>query len=934
MPVAQGMRVQGRTISLKTRLAAIGLMVVGVSVWLLTLAVESRLEGDMVAVLQAQQFATASYVADDIDAKIRQRIELLEQNVPLIPAEMDSPERMRRFLATRVGLQSLFSAGIVVIGKDGRTFADYPALPVRADAPFGDLDWYREALATGRPVISKPRISRFTGQPGVAIAAPVRGPGGEILCVLVGFSRLSDARLFGQIERSTVGDGGVIDIASPRHRMIVTSSDAAHILQSLPQPGADPLLDRFLDGFQGSGLSRKRGGGEFLASAKAIASAGWIVHLELPAEEAFQPIRKMERRATVTALALTLLAGLAVWLLVRRALAPLGLAAAGIRRMAEGDSDLHALAVAGDREVRDVLSSVNTLVGQRRKAETASMAQMALARHHHECLRTLNEIAALPSAADAAGRITEALELGAAHLGLPIAFLGRGAGWTCEIALSVAPAECGIVAGQDFAQGEVWCGLPHEIGEVLAVHDLGGAATIRRPACGRGTLAAFIGAPVRRRGEPYGSVNFASPQPFSRAFDEADREFVSLFARWIGSVLDRAAAEEEMEAALAEAESARRRTNSILASAGEGIVGLDVDGRIGFINPAARRMLGWGEDEGIGAAMHERVHHHHADGSPYPIESCPTLAVLREGGRRHVSSEVFWRPDGTSFPVDYTTAAIVAGEAIKGAVIVFRDVGERLAAEAALAASNAELRDKARQLTAINAELEQFAAAASHDLRQPLRMVSSYLGLIERRFADGLDPEAKDFLGFAIGGARRMEQVIVDLLDYARTGRTSQPFQPVPLADLLDECRLTLQPIIAEAGADLVVAGSPPIVLGDRGELGRLLQNLIGNAAKYRAPERPLRITVSWRRVAQGWELAVGDNGIGIAPEDHERAFGIFQRLGGSGADGCGIGLAICKKIVEHHGGRIWIESALGLGSTFFFTLPGGDSVPPTGEMP
>ena len=229
-----------------------------------------------------------------------------------------------------------------------------------------------------------------------------------------------------------------------------------------------------------------------------------------------------------------------------------------------------------------------------------------------------------------------------------------------------------------------------------------------------------------------------------------------------------------------------------------------------------------------------------------------------------------------------------------------------------------QMQDKLRQT---NADLEQFAYVASHDMRQPLRMVSSYLALIEKRLGPLLADDIKDFLGFAIGGAKQMDSLILGLLEYSRTGRSAE-LVAVPLAEAVASARLNLTVALREADADIVVAAGLPTVAGDSTELSRLFQNLIGNAIKYHEPGRRPRIEIGSRRQGGDWVVWVKDNGIGIAAEDRERAFAIFQRLVPQDAfEGTGIGLAVCRKIVEHHGGRIWIESVPGEGSTFFFTL-------------
>jgi len=236
-----------------------------------------------------------------------------------------------------------------------------------------------------------------------------------------------------------------------------------------------------------------------------------------------------------------------------------------------------------------------------------------------------------------------------------------------------------------------------------------------------------------------------------------------------------------------------------------------------------------------------------------------------------------------------------------------------------------EIHRQSKELAASNAELQQFAYVASHDLREPLRMISSYIAILERRYGDSFDADAKDFIGFVVDGAQRMDRMVQDLLDYSRIGRVGANHAPVPLRDTVDSALAALRLVVEESGAAISVAPDLPIVNGARGELVRLFQNLIGNALKYRHADRAPVIGITWRPLDHGWQFSVSDNGIGIAPEYFERVFAIFQRLHTREKyEGTGIGLAICKKIVEHHGGRIWVESVPDQGSTFHFTLQEG----------
>ncbi|MBF0269572.1 MAG: PAS domain S-box protein [Alphaproteobacteria bacterium] len=226
------------------------------------------------------------------------------------------------------------------------------------------------------------------------------------------------------------------------------------------------------------------------------------------------------------------------------------------------------------------------------------------------------------------------------------------------------------------------------------------------------------------------------------------------------------------------------------------------------------------------------------------------------------------------------------------------------------------------ELKRSNAELEQFSYAISHDLQEPLRMVSSYLALVERRYKQVLDKDGLEFIDFAVDGAKRMSGMIQGLLEYSRVNRKGQSFRPVDLAQAAQDAMVNLALAISES-AGTVDVQSLPTVNGDPGQLMRLMQNLIGNALKYRKPDEPPKVTISSARQDDHWTITVADNGIGIAPENTDRLFKVFQRLHSrTQYEGFGIGLAVCRRIVERHGGRIWVESETGQGSRFIFTLP------------
>lgn len=348
---------------------------------------------------------------------------------------------------------------------------------------------------------------------------------------------------------------------------------------------------------------------------------------------------------------------------------------------------------------------------------------------------------------------------------------------------------------------------------------------------------------------------------------------------------------------------------NLLQNVSDAIIATDNEFRIQSWNKAAETIYGWREEEVMGKTMGE-------------LMSLVYEQSSREEMLANFLSKGHWtgrisqtRKDGALIPVLSSVTAVKDQQGtVIGAVAVNRDITDQLKIEEAL-------RERTRSLEASNEELAQFAYAASHDLQEPLRMITSYLQLIAQRYQDQLDDEAMEFIGYAVDGAKRMRQLIVDLLTYSRIGQQNQGVGQVELEKILQQVLFNLEVQIQEA--NIAITHDPlPTITADKTQMLQLLQNLISNAIKFRKDESP-KVHISAQQEPARWVIQIADNGIGMQPEFTKKIFAIFQRLHTREEyPGTGIGLAICKKIVQKHKGEIWVDSEPGVGSTFSFSIP------------
>ena len=364
------------------------------------------------------------------------------------------------------------------------------------------------------------------------------------------------------------------------------------------------------------------------------------------------------------------------------------------------------------------------------------------------------------------------------------------------------------------------------------------------------------------------------------------------------------------------AEVTSRLLASIVDSSDDAIIGHDLNGIIASWNRGAERIFGYSAEDTIGRPASLITAPGHIDEMP------AVLARIAKGERLSQYQAKRWTKSGKMIDVSITVSPLHDSLGrIVGASKIARDITEQVRAVERLAQLNGDLERSNENLARSNEDLERFAFVASHDLQEPLRMITIYSQLLLKRHKGEFDSEAQMYVDTIAAGTKRMRELLADLLAYAEIGaRVDDPVKAVDLNAVIEEAKHNLEISIDDSDA-AITTGRLPTVVGYQGHFIQLFQNLIGNAVKYRSAAPPC-VNISVRQSGSQLRFAVADNGIGIAPEYHQKIFSPFKRLHGKNIPGTGIGLAICQRVVEHYGGRIWVESAENKGSTFIFTLP------------
>jgi PAS domain S-box-containing protein len=768
------------------------------------------------------------------------------------------------------------------------------------------------------------------------ISAPVHDVLGDGFAVLVASANLAEMNDI--MLTATDVSGSEDTYLVNESRFFVTDprfGENFALKKAIHTQGAEACLERG----DGSGLYDDYRGVPVLGTYHWLPERELCILTEMDQAEVFAPIVGL-RNATIAAGAAMALCAASLGVIFTRGITgPVLQLVKATHEIGAGNLDCR-IDVSGKDEIGQLAGAFNEMTRKRKQAEQQVNMQRALLDARNRVL-----MESLLSETDSEVART-ALAVAEELTGSQFGFIGRinQAGRLDTIAISDPgweacrmPQSDAVKAINDMEVRGFWGAVITEARSQIVNDPSSHPQRVGTPH-GHPELTSFLGVPLKHGDETIGLIALANKES---SYDETDREMVENLAvalveglmhkraemdlrrhqEHLEELVEERTAElnrtnEDLEAEMAERKRAdealqksEERFRGIFENAMIGLYRTTPDGRILMANAALVRMLGYSSFEELSQRNLEESGYEPG----YP-RSAFRQAIERDGQVLGLESAWKRRDGSTLFLRESARAARdEAGNTLyyEGSV---EDITARKQMEDRLKRTMADLERS-------NKELEQFAYVASHDLQEPLRMVSSYTQLLARRYQDQLDQDAHEFIGYAVGGAERMQRLINDLLAYSRVGTRGKPFEATDCQRVLEETLANLRTATDEAGA--TITHDPlPTVIADESQLIQVFQNLVSNAIKFRGQLSPV-IHIGAERQNNEWVFSVRDNGIGIDPQYYERIFVIFQTLHPRDQyHGTGIGLALCKRIVERHGGRIWVESEPGTGSTFYFTIP------------
>ncbi len=867
--------------SLKTRISLATLSIFLLSLWSLSFFASRMLRQDMERLLGEQQLSTVTYLAAQINSELKDRLDALDLIARAInPAMLGDPPALQRFLDQRFVLHNRFNSGVMAYRPDGTAVAASPLAPERIGVNYMDMDYVRNALKEGKATIGKPMSDGVLQPVSFALAVPIRDSQGRVIGVLAGITSLVLPNFLDRITENRYGKTGGYLLVAPQHRVIITATETSRAMAASPAPGVNPMIDRFLDGHEGSAVYVNPQGVEVLQSSRNIPVAGWYVAAALPVAEAFAPIRDMQQRMLLATLVLTLLAGGLIWWILRRQFSPMLAAVERLAAMSDTGQPPQPLPIAGQDEIGHLIAGFNRLL------ETLGRRETALRESEESLAITLNSIGDAVIATDLDGRVTRMNPMAERLTGRTLAE-ARG-GRLAEIFRIVDPDT------RETATDPVR--------EVIAHGQVVGLAN--------GTLL------LSGDGQEYQVADSAAP------IRNAAGEVVGVVL-----VFSDVTAHYRMEKALRQ----EQQFSQLILDRLPGIFYL-------YTYPECRLALWNKQHEALlGYTAAEMKGRHAADWHvPEAREAVMnTMHTVMRNGESSIEASLVAK-DGRQVPF---VLSGVRFEAQNRSYVmgIGTDITERKQAEAELEQHRHHLEALVSSRTA---ELERakdaaegaslaksaFLANMSHEIRTPMNAILGMASILRR---GNVSAEQAEHLRQIETAGRHLLKVINSILDLSKieAGKFVMEEAPVAVAGLLGNVRSILNERARAAGILLHVecAPFPPNLQGDPTRLQQALLNYAANALKFTE-----RGSVTLRAVKQqenGQSLLVRfevqDTGVGIPAEILPRLFSAFEQADNSTTrkyGGTGLGLAITRRLAELMGGEVGVDSTPGVGSTFWFT--------------
>ncbi len=861
--------------SLKTRVTVVTLVIFLVGLWSLAFYASRVLRANMEDQLSQQQRSAASLAADELDDELRSRIKALETVAAGMAASLPgNASALQNRLEQMPLLQMMFNGGAYVTLPDGKAVASVPLSAGRIGLNYLDQDHVAAALREGRPRVGQVRLGTALKAPVFGIAVPLRAAQGTVVGALVGVINLSQASFLDHLISTSYGRTGGYLLVAPTQRLIITASERQRVMESLPAPGVNPAIDRYLQGYEGSSVLVNPMGVPVLVTAKGIPAAGWYLVVSLPIEEALAPIQSTRMQMLRATLLLTLIAGGLIWWLLARELKPLLATSRALAAFAEADSGraLQPLPVTRHDEIGLLVGSFNRLLLElARRGELIGRHQAELEAQNEELRQDRQKLGAI---FDAAGS-------GIAITGADGRFIEMNKWWTDR--LGYAPEEIGKLTAQDITHPDDRQASREWIGKLMA-----------------GEVDSYQ---IEKRFVTKNASSFWAHLSASAIKEENGRT-----SRIVGVVTDiseRRRSEEEI-----------RQLSEAIRQTTESIVITDRAARIEYVNDAYLKNTGYSREELLG--RNSRL----LQSGKTPKATYDALwQALREG--RSWSGEFYnQRKDGSEFvELAHISPVRDAAGKIGRYVAAKRDITQAKRIEA-------ELLQAKMQAEAANSAKSQFLAAMSHEVRTPMNGI---LGMAQVLLAPGIkEAERLDYARTILASGQTLLRLLNDLLDLARieSGKLELEANEMLPEQIMGQTRSLFAQSARAKGLGIESDWSGPLAryLGDSHRLEQMLANLVGNAIKF-THQGTIRIEareISCDADSATLEFAVSDSGIGIAQDKLALLFEAFSQVDGSTTrryGGTGLGLSIVRTLARLMGGEVGVQSEPGVGSRFWFRI-------------